>query len=107
MTSTVLDALLEDAKLRLRLHTNKFDSEITDLIQAAAADLIHRNAIQEAQLEAETIDPLIKRAIMTYCRAYFGTPDDPERLKADYDEQKATLMMTTGYTNWEATDGSE
>ena len=38
---------------------------------------------------------------MTYVRAFFGTPDDPERLKADYDEQKATLMMTTGFTAWE------
>ena len=105
MNSTVLSALLIDAKLKLRLHTNAFDNEITDLIEACAADLLHRNAIQQSQLAALPIDPLIKRAIMTYVRAYFGTPEDPERLKADYDEQKATLMMTTGYTTWEETNG--
>ena len=102
MKQSLLTSLLSDAKLRLRLHTDAFDSEISDLIDAAAADLLHRNAIQEAQLEGVDIDPLIKRAIMTYVRAFFGTPEDPERLKADYDEQKATLMMTSGFTDWEA-----
>lgn len=102
MNQSLLTSLLSDAKLRLRLHTDAFNSEISDLIDAAAADLLHRNAIQEAQLEGVDIDPLIKRAIMTYVRAFFGTPEDPERLKADYDEQKATLMMTSGFTDWGA-----
>ena len=98
-------SLLVDAKVRLRLHTDAFNNEILDLIDAAVSDLLNRNAIQPEQLEGECVDPLIKRAIMTYVRAYFGTPDDPQRLKADYDEQKATLMMTTGYTNWGGVNG--
>lgn len=102
MNQTLLISLLSSAKLRLRKHKNAFDSEITDLIETAAADLLARNAIQESQLEGETIDPLIKMAILTYVKAHFGEPDDPEKLKADYDEQKATLMMTSGYTDWEA-----
>ena len=102
MNATLKTSLIYDAKLRLRLHTDAFNDEIGDLIDSAALDLIKRNAIQESQLSDTTIDPLIKRAIMTYVRAYFGEPEDPERLKADYDEQKATLMTTTGYTNWEA-----
>ena len=102
MNATLKTSLIVDAKLRLRLHTDAFNDEIGDLIDSAALDLIKRNAIQESQLSDTTIDPLIKRAIMTYVRAYFGEPEDPERLKADYDEQKATLMTTTGYTNWEA-----
>ena len=101
MNESVKTSLLRDAKLRLRLHITSFDEEISDLIDAAVADLLNRNAIQESQL-TDPMDPLIKRAIMTYVRAFFGTPEDPERLKADYDEQKATLMMTSGYTNWEA-----
>ena len=101
MNESLLTSLLEDAKLRLRLHINAFDNEIKDLIKAAVSDLLRHNAIQEAQL-VENIDPLIKRAIMTYVRAFFGNPEDPERLKADYDDQKAMLMMTTGYTDWEA-----
>lgn len=102
MNATLKTSLIYDAKLRLRLHTDAFNDEIGDLIDSAALDLIKRNAIQESQLSGTTIDPLIKRAIMTYVRAYFGEPEDPERLKADYDEQKATLMTTTGYTDWEA-----
>ena len=81
MNTSLLTSLLGDAKLRLRLHINAFDEEIKDLINAAAADLIRHNAIQESQMEGETIDPLIKRAIMTYVRAFFGEPEDPERLK--------------------------
>lgn len=99
MNATLKTSLLNDAKLRLRLHINAFDDEIGDLIDAAAADLLKRNAIQESQLTFP-VDPLIKRAILTFVRAYFGTPEDQEGLKADYDEQKATLMMTSGYTDW-------
>ena len=101
MNESLLTSLLEDAKLRLRLHTNAFDSEIKDLIKAAVTDLLRLNAMQESQL-VEELDPLVKRAVMTYVRAFFGTPEDPERLKEDYEDQKKMLMMTSGYTDWEA-----
>jgi len=97
--------LLVDAKERLRLHTDAFNYEIIDLIDSAALDLLKRNAIQPEQLDGECVDPLIKRAIMTYVRAYFGQPEDREQLIADYNEQKATLMMTTGYTDWGGVNG--
>ena len=101
MNATLKTSLLVDAKLRLRLHTDAFNAEISDLIETAADDLLKRNAVQQAQLEADCIDPLVKRAILTFVRAFFGDPENAERYKADYDEQKATLMMTSGYTNWE------
>ena len=100
MTAEVLNALLEASRLNQRLHITNFDSELTDLIEAAAADLIGRNAIQPAQLESLPVDPLIKQAILTYVKSRFGTPENPERLKADYEDQKATLMTSTGYTDW-------
>lgn len=105
MNIQLLTILIKDAKERLRLHTDVFDDEIEDLISSAALDLLKRNAIQPAQLEEVTIDPLIKRAILTYVRAYFGQPDDREQLIADYNDQKATLMMTTGYTDWGGVNG--
>ena len=109
MNTSLLTSLLADAKLRLRLHTTAFDEEIKDLILAATQDLIRHNAIQESQLNDITtsnpLDPLIKRAIMTYVRAYFGDPEDPDRLKKDYEDQKAMLMTTTGYTDWGDIDG--
>lgn len=105
MNATLKTSLLFDAKVAVRIKIDAFDNEIGDLIEAAALDLIKRNAIQESQLSGITIDPLIKRAILTFVRAHFGTPEDPERLKADYDEQKATLMSTSGYTDWGEIDG--
>jgi hypothetical protein len=34
----------------------------------------------------------------------FGSPPDYDRLKASYDEQKAQLQMSTGYTDWGDSD---
>lgn len=88
-------AILDDAKLSLRVTTDAFDSEIGDLIQAALLDL----GLAGVELQDAT-DPLIKRAVLTYCRLNFGQPDDYDRLKASYDEQKAQMGMATGYTRW-------
>ena len=86
--------MLEKVKLSLRIKTNVFDEEIQDLIAAALADL------GIAGIIAAEDDPLITRAVITYCKLHFGEPSDPERLQASYDEQKAQMQMATGYTNW-------
>lgn len=88
-------SLLTDAKLALRVSTEAFDSEITDLINAAVADMGLAGVVN-----IDTTDPLVKRAVITYCRLHFGQPDDYDRLKASYDEQKAQMGMATGYTRW-------
>lgn len=87
--------MLDKVKLALRITTTAFDSELNDLIAAALADL----GLAGVTTLTET-DPLIIRVVTTYCRVHFGHPDDYERLKASYDEQKAQLMMATGYTDW-------
>ena len=87
--------MLEKVKLALRMKTTAFDDEINDLITAALADL----GIAGVTTLTET-DPLIIRAVITYCRANFGQPDDYDRLKAAYDEQKSQLRTATGYTDW-------
>lgn len=87
--------MLDKVKLALRITTTAFDSELNDLIAAALADL----GLAGVTTLTET-DSLIIRAVTTYCRIHFGQPDDYERLKASYDEQKAQLMTATGYTNW-------
>lgn len=88
-------ALIDDARLALRISTTAFDSELTDLINAAQTDL----GIAGVTLP-ETLDAICKRAVITYCKLNFGQPDDYDRLKASYDEQKAQLSMATGYTTW-------
>lgn len=85
--------MLNKVKLALRVTTDAFDSEISDLIDAACADL----GLVGVDSSAQTDDPLLIRAITTYCKAHFGAPDEYDRLKASYDEQKAQLITATGY----------
>lgn len=87
--------MLESVKLALRITTDAFDDEITDLINAALADLGIAGITN-----LDEADALIKRAVITYCRVNFGEPDDYDRMKASYDEQKAQLQTATGYTDW-------
>ena len=91
--------MLEKVKLALRLTTDAYDADLTDMISAARLDL----GIAGVELPFE-IDALVSRAIITYCKVHFGASADSDyiRLKASYDEQKAQLAMTTGYTLWES-----
>lgn len=94
--------MLEKVKLALRISTSAFDAEITDLISAAKADL---EVAGVTNIDED--DPLIIRAIITYCKAHFGESDQYDRLKAAYDEQKSQLSTHTGHTKWSDSDGSE
>lgn len=86
--------LLEKVKLTLRVVTDDFDEEISDLISAAVSDL------QAAGVVTDKMDNFVTMAIKTYCRCNFGNPDNYDRLKSSYDEQKAQLSMRSGYTKW-------
>ena len=94
--------MLDKVKLALRIRSAAFDSEIEDLIAAALADLGLAGVTAAQELEA---DPLITRAVVTYCRINFGEPEDYDRMKKSYDEQKAQLSMATGYTDWGEDNG--
>ena len=87
--------MIERVKLALRITTYAFDQEIADLIDAALRDLGIAGVTND-----DITDPLIIRAVVTYCKCNFGQPDDYDRLKATYDEQKAQMSMATGYTTW-------
>lgn len=90
-----MNELLAKVKVALRIVTADFDDEILDLIAAALLDL-NIAGVSETCMD----DALIIRAVITYCKAHFGEPDEYERLKRSYDEQKAQLQMATGYTDW-------
>ena len=87
--------ILGKVKLTLRVVTDDFDEEISDLIDSATEDLKTAGVIIP-----EPIDELVLMAVKTYVRAHFGNPENYERLKASYDEQKAQLSMRSGYTKW-------
>ena len=90
-----MDEILCAVRLALRVTTNAFDNEILGLINASLYDLERAGVVNE-----DTSDPLVRQAVITYCRLHFGQPDDYDRLKKSYDEQKAQMSMATGYTNW-------
>lgn len=87
--------ILQAVKMALRISTDVFDAELTELIEAGQADINHAGVFN-----LDPDDPLVRRAIITYCRLNFGQPDDYDRLKRSYDEQKAQMGMATGYTRW-------
>lgn len=87
--------MLEKVKLALRITTNAFDSELEGLIAAAKLDMNIAGVVVP-----QAADAILTRAIITYCKLHFGEPDQYDRLKASYDEQKAQLSMATEYTLW-------
>ena len=86
--------LITAAKMAARITTNAFDSQVDALLDAALQDL------GVAGVEAAEDDPLFDTARITYFLLHFGTPDEYDRLKKSYDEQKAQLATCTGYTDW-------
>lgn len=91
--------MLEKVKLALRITTTAFDSELNDLIDAAKVDLGIAGVLVPVTTDSN-LDVIIQKAIITYCKLNFGEPDQYDRLKRSYDEQKAQLSMATGYTVW-------
>lgn len=89
-------------KLAMRITTDAFDEELTDLMNAALADL---GIAGVNGTQALITDPLVRTAVITYCKLRFGSPDEYDRLKAAYDEQKAQLSTATNYTVWSVQNG--
>lgn len=82
-------------KRAMRISDPEYNDEVVELIQSAVRDL-GLSGVTNLDLT----DPLILTAVKTYCRLRFGQPDDYDKLKQSYDEQKAQLDMATGYTDW-------
>lgn len=97
--------MLAKVKLAKRISTTVFDSELLDLIAAAIADIRHAGVefeVTEVKTDGTVTDysitdPLISRAVVTYCVMNFGDPENYDRLKASYDEQKGQLRESSGY----------
>ena len=88
--------MLNDVRDALRISGSDLDIEIQDLIDAAKADL-QLSGVAAAKI-VDT-DPLIKRAVVVYCKAHFGW-DNPEadRFARSYDMLKTHLTLSAEYT---------
>lgn len=100
--------MLAQTKLALGKVKSDYDVEIAGLILAAVGDLgivdVEAKNISFTFNQDGTVtdnstitDQLLIRAIITYVRMHFKSPDDYDKLKASYDEQKAQLITATGY----------
>ena len=87
--------MITAAKLAKRMTTNAYDTEVSRLLDAAALDL----GVAGVEIP-ETMDVLVENAMITYFLMNFGEPDNYDKLKKSYDEQKAQLATCTGYTDW-------
>lgn len=94
-------ALLEEIKPILRISNTSMDLEVQDLIESAKMDLkISGINIDKTVVinEVEEIDPLIKRAIVLYCKGHFGY-DNPDagRFIESYEKLRDHLSLSTDY----------
>lgn len=87
--------LVNAAKLAARITTTAFDSQVSMLLDAAMLDM----GVAGVEVP-ETVDAIVQQAAITYFLMHFGEPDQYDRLKKSYDEQKAQLSTCTGYTDW-------
>ena len=87
--------LVSAAKLAARITTTAFDSQVSTLLDAAMLDM----GVAGVEVP-ETMDAIVQQAAITYFLMHFGEPDQYDRLKKSYDEQKAQLSTCTGYTDW-------
>ena len=94
--ATVTAGLVVQAKKARRITTDAFDDEVARLLESAMLDL----GVAGVEVP-EPMDALVSQAAITYFMANFGEPENYDRLKASYDEQKAQLSMHTGHTAWE------
>ena len=99
--------MLAETKLALGKVKNDYDLELVGLIQAAVADLgivgvkvtgvsftVNNNVVTDT---STITDPLLIRAIITYVRLHFKSPEDYDKLERSYNEQKGQLITAAGY----------
>jgi hypothetical protein len=99
--------MLERVKLALLISEDDFDSELTADIESAVKDLGIAGA-EGLTVTTDTNDAIVMMAIISYCGYQFelmhGSLDRSAAFKKSYDEQKAQMGMSTGYTVWSSAE---
>ena len=73
-----------------------YDNEISDLIAAAQAELKDHGVTDYSN----TSNPRIWRYLVLYCRTYFRTPPDYDKLLKATEGLLQSLAQTTGHTDF-------
>lgn len=90
-----MPTMIELCRMAVRVTTTAYDDQLNLLIDAAEKDL------NIAGVDYDQADSLVKAAILTYVKVHWDDEaKNHDKLKADYDEQKAQMQTATGYTDW-------
>lgn len=86
--------MLDKVKLALRISTDAFDDEITDLIDAAKMDL----QLSGVKTDNAEKDSLLQQAILLYCKSMFGLGNpDKSAYWESYQSMLRKLKLSSDY----------
>lgn len=94
--------LIDIIKISLRVTTNKYDDEISMLIDSALQDLGLAGILSAHLDSAASLDPLVIQAVSLYTKANFNRtiPEEHDKLMASYTAIKSRLRIADGFTDW-------
>jgi hypothetical protein len=96
-----MNMVIDDVKMALRITSNAFNGEITNIIDAAKAELKLTGVLLSKIDNIET-DSLLKRAVILYSKSHFGLDNpDSEKYQKAYDSLKTHLVLSQEYTSEE------
>lgn len=88
--------LLQSVKNAMRIDEEYHNEELTDLIETAKL-LLREAGVLEVRLT--DTDPLIRKAVITYCKANFGIDaTEGEKFAWSFEEMKKLLSLLSSYT---------
>lgn len=91
-----MSELLYKVKDAMRIDGMEHDEELDGLIETAKALLLEAG-VHSSKLSDS--DPLIRKAVITYCKAEFGLDSkDSERFAWSFEEMKKLLSLLSSYT---------
>lgn len=88
--------LKDDVKLALRIQHNQLDDEIDNTIEEAGAELV-RSGVPSGLIEVTEVEnPLIRRAIVTYCQMRLSNDKSmAEGFQKSFEYQQDCLRKST------------
>lgn len=93
--------MLNIIKLALRITTDAFNDELTQLIAACVEEMEGVGVIVEYENDGETpVSMQVQTAIVAYCKWLFGNNADADRWRDIYHTKLAQLQTMSGYTDW-------
>ena len=119
--------MLKEAMLAMRVTDMNYAPDICRLLKSAEKDLKIAGVViqgtcafvinEDTDTDGVTTvtvtdnstitDDTVQTAMITYCRAKFGSPPDYDKLAASYDLQRRQLANATGYTNFGEESGDD